>query len=172
MKIESQQIALSTDPLGRPESPFGQTMPGGVFKEVLEKQVQAIEPEVPSTAPSTAPSGRYIASTGVGPDKNVHHRLPDGSPITYDDIRKAVAEGRGGEDVSPYFTGQTNEQALAAYGFSSTLDEAPKVVSTLFAISQRSIFSLVSALTDNFGATKAIKTALADSVKTPDAPKQ
>ncbi|MGA1063178.1 MAG: hypothetical protein ACO3TC_02360, partial [Burkholderiaceae bacterium] len=52
----------------------------------------------------------YIPSTGRGDDRGVHHRLPDGTAVTYADIRRAVEEGRGDEDVSPYFTGQTNAQ--------------------------------------------------------------
>lgn len=102
----------------------------------------------------------YIPSTGQGEDKNVHHRLPDGTAVTYDDIRRAVAEGRGDEDVSPYFNGQTNEQALAALGLSRTLEAAPEIASTLVALSQRSWFSLASSLTDTFGLGDSIRTAM------------
>ena len=110
---------------------------------------------------------RYIPSTGQGDDKNVHHRLPDGTPVTYDDIRRAVAEGRGDEDVSPYFTGQTNAQALAAHGFAETIEAAPRLVGGVAAVATRSWFSLLSSITDSFGFGEKIRTAMADdSTKT------
>ncbi len=109
-----------------------------------------------------AKTASYIPSTGQGDDKNVHHRLPDGSPVTYDDIRRAVAEGRGDEDVSPYFTGQTNAQALAAHGFVETLEQAPRLVGGVAAVATRSWLSLLSSITDTFGFGEKIRTAMAD----------
>jgi hypothetical protein len=107
-------------------------------------------------------SATYIPSTGQGDDKNVHHRLPDGTPVTYDDIRRAVAEGRGDEDVSPYFTGQTNAQALAAHGFAETIEAAPRLVGGVAAVATRSWLSLLSSITDTFGFGEKIRTAMAD----------
>jgi len=104
----------------------------------------------------------YISSTGQGEDKNVHHRLPDGRPVTYDDIRRAVAEGRGDEDVSPYFTGQTNAQALAAHGFAESMEQAPRLVGGVAAVATRSWLSLLSSITDTFGFGDKIRTAMAD----------
>ena len=87
--------------------------------------------------------------------------------MTYDDIRRAVAEGRGDEDVSPYFTGQTNAQALAAHGFAETIEAAPRLVGGVAAVATRSWFSLLSSITDSFGFGEKIRTAMADdSTKT------
>ena len=122
-----------------------------------------------STPHATTPvalSATYIPSTGQGDDKNVHHRLPDGRPVTYDDIRRAVAEGRGDEDVSPYFTGQTNAQALAARGFSETIEAAPRLVGGVAAVATRSWLSLLSSITDTFGFGEKIRTAMADDAVT------
>jgi hypothetical protein len=129
-------------------------------------------PEPRALASSAAVSATYIPSTGQGDDKNVHHRLPDGTPVTYDDIRRAVAEGRGDEDVSPYFTGQTNAQALAAHGFAETIEQAPRLVGGVAAVATRSWLSLLSSITDSFGFGEKIRTALADdATKTNAKPK-
>jgi hypothetical protein len=125
--------------------------------------VSPVTSAVPSPA---AVSATYIPSTGQGDDKNVHHRLPDGTPVTYDDIRRAVAEGRGDEDVSPYFTGQTNAQALAAHGFAETIEQAPRLVGGVAAVATRSWLSLLSAMTDTFGFGEKIRTAMADDATT------
>ena len=117
-------------------------------------------------ASSAAVPATYIPSTGQGDDKNVHHRLPDGTPVTYDDIRRAVAEGRGDEDVSPYFTGQTNAQALAAHGFAETIEAAPRLVGGVAAVATRSWLSLLSSITDTFGFGDKIRTAMADDTTT------
>ncbi|MFM1788649.1 MAG: hypothetical protein RLZZ166_1116 [Pseudomonadota bacterium] len=121
-------------------------------------------PRSTPTPPSDVQSAAavYISSTGQGEDKNVHHRLPDGRPVTYDDIRRAVAEGRGDEDVSPYFTGQTNAQALAAQDFAQTIGQAPRLVGGVAAVATRSWLSLLSSITDTFGFGDKIRTAMAD----------
>ena len=119
-------------------------------------------PVTSSGASSEAVPATYIPSTGQGDDKNVHHRLPDGTPVTYDDIRRAVAEGRGDEDVSPYFTGQTNAQALAAHGFAESIEQAPRLVGGVAAVATRSWLSLLSSITDTFGFGEKIRTAMAD----------
>jgi hypothetical protein len=148
------------------------------FADQLAKAQTAVSPEPsssgltqhqPHNQPSSQPSSpaHYIPSTGQGDDKNVHHRLPDGTPVTYDDIRRAVDEGRGDEDVSPYFTGQTNAQALAAHGFAETIEQAPRLVGGVAAVATRSWFSLLSSITDSFGFGEKIRTAMADdSTKT------
>lgn len=130
---------------------------GGLFRDELQK-AQA------ESAAATSFSGQtYIPSTGKGNDKGVHHRLPDGTPVTYDDIRKAIAEGRGDEDVSPYFSGQTNYQALAASDFSDSVEKIPAVAGVAIAVAQRSIFSLLSSITDAFGFGPKVRSALADT---------
>ena len=140
----SEQLALAkTDPGPRPS---------------LRSSPTSQPPDVPPAA------AVYISSTGQGEDKNVHHRLPDGRPVTYDDIRRAVAEGRGDDDVSPYFTGQTNAQALAAHGFAQTIGQAPRLVGGVAAVATRSWLSLLSSITDTFGFGDKIRTAMADEV--------
>lgn len=137
---------------------------GVSFADQLAK-AKVPAPSDVSSQPQT--QANYIPSTGQGDDKNVHHRLPDGTPVTYDDIRRAVAEGRGDEDVSPYFTGQTNAQALAAHGFAETIEAAPRLVGGVAAVATRSWFSLLSSITDSFGFGEKIRTAMADeSTKT------
>jgi hypothetical protein len=151
--------------------------PTGADQDFQDWVQRASSPTSPtSTLPDTAVSfadqlakaqASYIPSTGQGDDKNVHHRLPDGTAVTYDDIRRAVAEGRGDEDVSPYFTGQTNAQALAAHGFAETIEAAPRLVGGVAAVATRSWFSLLSSITDSFGFGEKIRTAMADeSTKT------
>lgn len=141
----SEQLALAkTDPGLRPSPRSTPTQPSDVQ---------------PAVQPAAAV---YISSTGQGEDKNVHHRLPDGRPVTYDDIRRAVAEGRGDEDVSPYFTGQTNAQALAAQDFAQTIGQAPRLVGGVAAVATRSWLSLLSSITDTFGFGDKIRTAMAD----------
>ncbi|MEY4083304.1 MAG: hypothetical protein RL483_673 [Pseudomonadota bacterium] len=137
---------------------------------VQQSSAASRQPPESTAAPGTsfadqlalAKTASYIPSTGQGDDKNVHHRLPDGSPVTYDDIRRAVAEGRGDEDVSPYFTGQTNAQALAAHGFAESLEQAPRLVGGVAAVATRSWLSLLSSITDTFGFGEKIRTAMAD----------
>jgi hypothetical protein len=152
--------------------------PGASFADQLAlaktdaSPTPAPTPEPSALASSAAVSATYIPSTGQGDDKNVHHRLPDGTPVTYDDIRRAVAEGRGDEDVSPYFTGQTNAQALAAHGFAETIEQAPRLVGGVAAVATRSWLSLLSSITDSFGFGEKIRTALADdATKTNAKPK-
>ena len=148
--------------------------PGASFADQLALAKTDVSPTAaPTPTPVTSPgasaaavSTTYIPSTGQGDDKNVHHRLPDGTPVTYDDIRRAVAEGRGDEDVSPYFTGQTNAQALAAHGFAETIEAAPRLVGGVAAVATRSWLSLLSSITDTFGFGEKIRTALADDAAT------
>jgi hypothetical protein len=148
--------------------------PGASFADQLALAKTDVSPTAASTptpvnspaASAAAVSATYIPSTGQGDDKNVHHRLPDGTPVTYDDIRRAVAEGRGDEDVSPYFTGQTNAQALAAHGFAETIEAAPRLVGGVAAVATRSWLSLLSSITDSFGFGEKIRTAMADEATT------
>ncbi|MGA0864410.1 MAG: hypothetical protein ACO3PQ_00975 [Burkholderiaceae bacterium] len=140
--------------------------PGASFADQLALAKTDVSPTptpvTSSGASSEAVPATYIPSTGQGDDKNVHHRLPDGTPVTYDDIRRAVAEGRGDEDVSPYFTGQTNAQALAAHGFAESIEQAPRLVGGVAAVATRSWLSLLSSITDTFGFGEKIRTAMAD----------
>ena len=140
--------------------------PGASFADQLALAKTDVSPTptpvISSGASSEAVPATYIPSTGQGDDKNVHHRLPDGTPVTYDDIRRAVAEGRGDEDVSPYFTGQTNAQALAAHGFAESIEQAPRLVGGVAAVATRSWLSLLSSITDTFGFGEKIRTAMAD----------
>ena len=142
--------------------------PGASFADQLALAKTDVNPTPTAvTSPgATAVPATYIPSTGQGDDKNVHHRLPDGTPVTYDDIRRAVAEGRGDEDVSPYFTGQTNAQALAAHGFAETIEAAPRLVGGVAAVATRSWLSLLSSITDTFGFGEKIRTAMADDTTT------
>jgi hypothetical protein len=142
--------------------------PGASFADQLALAKTDVNPTPTAvTSPgTTAVPAPYIPSTGQGDDKNVHHRLPDGTPVTYDDIRRAVAEGRGDEDVSPYFTGQTNAQALAAHGFAETIEAAPRLVGGVAAVATRSWLSLLSSITDTFGFGEKIRTAMADDTTT------
>ena len=142
--------------------------PGASFADQLALAKTDVNPTPAAvTSPgATAVPATYIPSTGQGDDKNVHHRLPDGTPVTYDDIRRAVAEGRGDEDVSPYFTGQTNAQALAAHGFAETIEAAPRLVGGVAAVATRSWLSLLSSITDTFGFGEKIRTAMADDTTT------
>jgi hypothetical protein len=148
--------------------------PGASFADQLALAKTDVSPTAaPTPTPVNSPaasaaavSATYIPSTGQGDDKNVHHRLPDGTPVTYDDIRRAVAEGRGDEDVSPYFTGQTNAQALAAHGFAETIEAAPRLVGGVAAVATRSWLSLLSSITDSFGFGEKIRTAMADEATT------
>ncbi|MFM1849771.1 MAG: hypothetical protein RL446_610 [Pseudomonadota bacterium] len=140
--------------------------PGASFADQLALAKTDVSPAptpvTSSGASSEAVPATYIPSSGQGDDKNVHHRLPDGTPVTYDDIRRAVAEGRGDEDVSPYFTGQTNAQALAAHGFAESIEQAPRLVGGVAAVATRSWLSLLSSITDTFGFGEKIRTAMAD----------
>lgn len=140
--------------------------PGASFADQLALAKTDVSPTptpvTSSGASSEAVPATYIPSSGQGDDKNVHHRLPDGTPVTYDDIRRAVAEGRGDEDVSPYFTGQTNAQALAAHGFAESIEQAPRLVGGVAAVATRSWLSLLSSMTDTFGFGEKIRTAMAD----------
>ena len=145
-RVSSRQPAVGT---GKIPSEIG-----GSFNQELQKA------QTESTASSALLGQAYIPSTGKGLDKGVHHRLPDGNAVTYDDIRRAIAEGRGNEDVSPYFTGQTNTQALAAYDFANGVEKMPVVAGAVVAVSQRSIFSLLSSITDAFGFGPKIRSAM------------
>jgi hypothetical protein len=93
------------------------------------------------------PPQQYIASSGRGDDRGVHHRLPDGTAVTYADIRRAVEEGRGEEDVSAYFNGQTNAQALGAHRLVSFVEDPPPVLGAVFALASRSWLSFATTLT-------------------------
>jgi hypothetical protein len=153
----------------RASNPTSTSPDAGVsFADQLAKAQAPVSAPASPEAPAPAPmQGGYIPSTGQGDDKNVHHRLPDGTPVTYDDIRRAVAEGRGDEDVSPHFTGQTNAQALAAHGFAETIEAAPRLVGGVAAVATRSWLSLLSSITDSFGFGEKIRTVMADeSTKT------
>ncbi len=110
----------------------------------------------------------YIPSTGRGDDRGVHHRLPDGTAVTYADIRRAVEEGRGDEDVSPYFKGQTNAQALGTHQIVKLIEDPPPVVGAIFALAQRSWFSLATAVASAFGTTEEVKTALTEAPTKPE----
>ena len=110
-RVSSRQPAVGTGKISSETN--------GSFNQELQKA------QTESTASSALLGQAYIPSTGKGLDKGVHHRLPDGTAVTYDDIRRAIAEGRGNEDVSPYFTGQTNTQALAAYDFANGVEKVP-----------------------------------------------
>ncbi|MBM3378047.1 MAG: hypothetical protein FJY38_07635 [Betaproteobacteria bacterium] len=108
-----------------------------------------------STIDNNLPSPlAYIPSSGQGEDKGVHHRLPDGRPVTYADIMRAVQEGRGDEDVSPFFTGQTNAQALGAYRVANIVNDPPFFLSAAVALAQRSIFGLTSAIASSLTASR------------------
>jgi hypothetical protein len=74
-----------------------------------------------------------------------------------------VEEGRGDEDVSPYFSGQTNAQALGTHQIVKLIEDPPPVVGAIFALAQRSWFSLATAVASALGATDAVKTALTDA---------
>jgi len=124
----------------------------------FNQELQKVQTESADSSPSLGQA--YIPSTGKGADKGVHHRLPNGTAVTYDDIRRAITEGRGNENVSPYFSGQTNAQALAAYDFANGVEKVPVVAATVFAISQRSILSLLSSITDAFGFGPKIRSAM------------
>jgi len=109
-----------------------------------------------STIDNNLPSPlAYIPSSGQGEDKGVHHRLPDGRPVTYADIMRAVQEGRGDEDVSPFFAGQTNAQALGAYRVANIVNDPPFFLSAAVALAQRSIFGLTSAIASSLTASSA-----------------
>lgn len=110
----------------------------------------------------------YIPSTGRGDDRGVHHRLPDGTAVTYADIRRAVEEGRGDEDVSPYFTGQTNAQALGTHQIVKLIEDPPPVVGAIFALAQRSWFSLATVVASALGTTEEVKTALTEAPSKPE----
>ena len=127
---------------------------GVLFSDELQKA------QAESAAGASLVGQAYIPSTGKGEDKGVHHRLPDGTPVTYDDIRRAISEGRGNEDVSPFFTGQTNFQALAASEFSDGIEKIPTVAGVAVAVAQRSIFSLLSSITDAFGFGPKVRSVL------------
>lgn len=140
------------------QTPTNLEHPSSQMGEVFRNELQKAQAE---SAAGTSFSGQtYIPSTGKGDDKGVHHRLPDGTPITYDDIRKAIAEGRGDEDVSPYFSGQTNSQALAASDFSDSVEKIPAVAGLAIAVAQRSIFSILSSITDAFGFGPKVRSVL------------
>jgi hypothetical protein len=68
---------------------------------------------------------------------------------------RAVQEGRGDEDVSPFFTGQTNSQALGAYRVANIVNDPPFFLSAAVALAQRSIFGLTSALASSLAASSA-----------------
>jgi hypothetical protein len=75
--------------------------------------------------------------------------------VTYADIMRAVQEGRGDEDVSPFFTGQTNAQALGAYRVANIVNDPPFFLSAAVALAQRSIFGLTSAIASSLTASSA-----------------
>jgi len=152
-KVSSRQ-----PPVGTGELPADSS---GSFSNALQRA----QAEAEALSLSTQP---YIPSTGKGLDKGVHHRLPDGTAVTYEDIRRAIAEGRGDEDVSPYFTGQTNTQALAAHDFAKGVEKAPAVAGAVVAVSQRSILSLLSSITDAFGFGQKIRSAFNQTSPEPD----
>ena len=93
------------------------------------------------------PPQQHIPSSGRGDDRGVHHRLPDGTAVTYADIRRAVEEGRGEDDVSAYFNGQTNAQALGVHQLVSFLEDPPPVLGAVFALASRSWLSFSITLT-------------------------
>lgn len=154
-KVSSRQ-----PPVGTGERPADNS---GSFSNALQRAQAGAEAEALSLS-----SQPYIPSTGKGLDKGVHHRLPDGNAVTYEDIRRAIAEGRGNEDVSPYFTGQTNAQALAAHDFAKGVEKAPAVAGAVVAVSQRSILSLLSSITDAFGFGQKIRSAFNQTSPEPD----
>lgn len=113
-------------------------------------------PVSPVEFQSSSPK-QYIPSSGRGDDRGVHHRLPDGTAITYADIRRAVEEGRGEDDVSAYFNGQTNAQALGTHRLVSFVEDPPPVLGAVFALASRSWFSLATTLTTTLARALANK---------------
>jgi hypothetical protein len=68
---------------------------------------------------------------------------------------RAVEEGRGDEDVSPFFAGQTNAQALGAHRVANIVNDPPFFLSAAVALAQRSIFGLTSAIASSLAASSA-----------------